>query len=770
MTKKILIITGAGASKSLTTSLTKEEKVDLIGYGGFREMPTGDELIQNISSYQDKSIVWLNAYLCYTFLNKKIDSNLNKGFIQFALFLENTRYEDAKIYKEAGDIFTGMDQSAQYQDFIIKGRLKLKQATKKTAEKIVDFKEAAKVIHCHNMPHELNMSELLNSSKYLQLIIENFDAEITTMMSLHSYADEIFYYLIFYSVASDATIFRQLKPLLDIKYSPLLNFILNNIFQTVKTLTQKVCELYSNGVGQGFNNSRRFKDNTVVANSIYETRLKAFEDIVEKAQEVLNKYNQPSQISNIIEKLRKVLENINKFSAGLSDVIKLTLLVKPTYSIDGGIPDCGQTQSLTEFRGLFGIENIDVSFRKHDVTNLTLEKVVSCYETLLQTLKSLEESVQNNDLKNNFELLSLVIQKLEDNGFKQQRNNNALIISVNLLFDAIARFMHKSIFDPITITEDNTPIKNMKGCYISASVVNHYKPYSIDYFMMNLKSIAPYEFIDSILEEDIRKNIHIYTKYIIADILMGTLKYVYHGRNEDSYLKRLLWRLLEYSHFYGMTLEEFLCDSVKIINFNYELSLILMLLDHLSLKSVNTFLDKKLLYGVYGGLLIENKINTRGHENKTKYMFDQHDIWHALFNINPRDGYPLYQNLQQINERITWIGEDKDNELKLRPDLQQAFIDADEIYFLGFGFDGNNLYNLGIIDKNHKLEENLKTNLANKKILISGGNAKIISTVKNVFGISDQTIINKLFHLKNNEDLNIYISQDYLPNALIYDL
>ncbi len=101
--------------------------------------------------------------------------------------------------------------------------------------------------------------------------------------------------------------------------------------------------------------------------------------------------------------------------------------------------------------------------------------------------------------------------------------------------------------------------------------------------------------------------------------------------------------------------------------------------------------------------------------------------------------------------------------------MQKEIIKADEVYFLGFGFDINNLYQLGVINTQNKLEYNLQNKEKRTKILISGGNARIINLIREIFEINDFCLINDVYNFKN-EIYDIYISPKFLPDALINDL
>ena len=127
--------------------------------------------------------------------------------------------------------------------------------------------------------------------------------------------------------------------------------------------------------------------------------------------------------------------------------------------------------------------------------------------------------------------------------------------------------------------------------------------------------------------------------------------------------------------------------------------------------------------------------------------------------------------MKQISEKIKWIGENKEEANSSREKFQNSFMKANEIYFLGFGFDINNLYNLGLVNKEYRLEPNIFADGQTRTIYVSGGNAKIISLLKNIFSLIEQDVVDNVYHLKNPLlKLNIYVSKKHLPKALETDL
>jgi hypothetical protein len=357
--------------------------------------------------------------------------------------------------------------------------------------------------------------------------------------------------------------------------------------------------------------------------------------------------------------------------------------------------------------------------------------------------------------------------------------------------------------DDINLKQILKVVEDVKGCYFAASLIERYNPESIDYFMMNLESFAHNEFVDlptskteegenslsSKTKEELIEYIHKYTKFMIVDYLVsGKNLEVTKLHKEDNYIKKLQWIILKKAKFYKKDLSEYLKDNVDFINFNYETSLEDSLKELLPKES----LMKEINY-VYG------KIDIKDNKGTPISNISQDGIWGSIFlqsirvnlpnpNIpithpHPPDPYQEINNIfDQCRESIKWIGEVELEEKRKK--YHKLFKDADEIYFLGFGFDINNLYQLGILDENEELEQDLKKDqlTKKKKIFISGGNAKIITLLKEKFDIENEssTILGQSIEGAKSKNIGIYrlqnkkydirVSPQHLPDALSEDL
>ncbi len=373
--------------------------------------------------------------------------------------------------------------------------------------------------------------------------------------------------------------------------------------------------------------------------------------------------------------------------------------------------------------------------------------------------------------------LNTKLSKLNDRIIEKITNNN------QVTHKNIGKIIYKCQNNELTYLK--TSLQHLQHCLISSEIVDLYKPCSIDYFMVNITQIAAFEFDDIKNDKQLiserKEIIHRYVKFIIGDILMSSSEFVHYNLESSNYIKRIVWLLLEKSHFYNTSLQKYLHNNAKIITFNYDNSLQNHIFNIFPPDIAYNFATNNITH-VYGQLFLkdtdDNGIN----------MCTQ--LWSALFcnkdnnyevpvverfeynrMNNPNYGKRKISDLfQQIENSIKWIGEEKLDKLtEERSVMQKQIKDSDEIYFLGFGFDTNNLYQLGIIDKMENLESELKDKKTKTKLLISGGNAKIVNRLKKIFNISEISIIDSVWYLQD-EKWEIQISSKFLPDALMYDL
>lgn len=470
---------------------------------------------------------------------------------------------------------------------------------------------------------------------------------------------------------------------------------------------------------------------------------------------------------------------------GLENLINLA---NEALIIDGGI------QSSFHIDGLFGIRNASEARNYNSLINENVrQNIINFKQNLLQISQNFKSEAQLHwfeEILNCFEKDSL-----NENRPRLINPFDQIVKEAQKIRSQILKEVSPTCGD---LTNQNfiSAIEHLKNLFVTASIVERYQPYSIDYFMMNLRQLAPFEFFDSAgkkLGKKAAKNrgkeIQKYTKLIVAECLGNSAIFAkFEAQWQDNYFRRLRWKILENAFFYYRAtegenaFEKYLKDDVKIITFNYENSLDLIAFESFGLKAVKHFLRKNVSH-VYGSLELKVDLKENGKKtSQNRSNWSQDALLKSLFYYEEKiklfpgffgdeKTYFCENFFGQIDNSIKWIGEEDDQEkiLANRKKYQNQFNEADEIYFLGFGFDSENLYRLGIINKNQQLENSLK--LHGKKILISGASPKIISSVRKIFKTTEQIVDATLTTLsKPDLGFEILLSSKFLPEALSQDL
>ena len=629
MSKNILLITGAGATKSLTASLPKNQKVGLIGGGSFRELPTGAELLQNIIKYQDKSVIFLFSKLIFTFIGINESST---DFFYFTNIFEYVNQQFKQAKELAAKTYYDFSVPDGYDNSIKEHVLKIKKDTKEWAEKQRKLTQSSIITFGND--NEKRFSQLIESSTFIQQLID----ELLDVPSINSFqyffSDKLFIDFIYRTIISNYKIFISIKQLFD--NEALVNLFLKDLYSRFKEAVGIISGLFSYDNINIFDNSRRFNGSSVIGNSIYKARQDAFDKMLEDIQYLLkvDEYSTESFAST----LNDFINQLNEFILKLEQTVLLPPLDKPMFMHKA--IDLGQNSYASEFHGLFGIEIKNESKREHNINSEIIKSVTAFKESLEEILARIKLTPKPEEILIIFnELISLLL----NDGFSLDNHHrgNSIIKQAQMLRDEILSYLYSTIKDiNKTHPELEVQTKHMRQCYVVASVVKHYQPFSIDYFMMNIKQVASYEFSDIV--DDGEKiiarinNFHQYTKLIIADTLMGHVSYAYQARDDNNYLRHMIWKFLETAHFTGKSLEEYILSSVEVINFNYELSFRMMLYDFLPSSVVNKFADKEHgITHVYGNISLED---TSKNPRQTIYMCGEHAIWNSLFKVEVGKG------------------------------------------------------------------------------------------------------------------------------------
>ena len=304
-------------------------------------------------------------------------------------------------------------------------------------------------------------------------------------------------------------------------------------------------------------------------------------------------------------------------------------------------------------------------------------------------------------------------------------------------------------------------IDHLKQIFLSSKIVEHYNPQSIDYFMLALDFFAPYELWDKKGEEYKEMNesaktarkeiIQKHTKFIISNILINaaTANYYQTHPHDKDYINKMIWIINRAAHFYGESPGSFVKERVKIITFNYESMFERQLFNRISVDNSNSLL--KNITAVYGKIFLRD--NSGNHITEAV----EDSLWQSIFlseggdyfirspnGLDWNGKYSTYKDvLRQLSDSMKWIGEcdseEKKQEMEAdRIKMIETFDKATDIYLLGFGFDLNNLYQIGLIDKKSNSQIN---NDRKRKFYVAGGSAKILNTIKTIFGLEEQQVI-----------------------------
>jgi hypothetical protein len=342
-------------------------------------------------------------------------------------------------------------------------------------------------------------------------------------------------------------------------------------------------------------------------------------------------------------------------------------------------------------------------------------------------------------------------------------------------------------------------LDHLKGCFIVANIIEYYKPYSIDYFMMNIEQVAHYEFyltkkennnLEKLNPNDAKerkKYLHRYAKLIIANILFPSSLYAcFEARYHDNYFKKLWWKFLQDALFHykqewnNECFEEYLNENVKIITFNYDNSFENIFWENSEVTDNSKKFIKNNLKHVYGQIFLK-----LGKNDQINLL--ENCLWKGLFSFineevmrlylpkkdSPKEICEVDNIFEELDKNIKWIGQQESQEItEDRKSYTRWLIEANEIYILGFGFDENNLYRIGLINEFGNLEKDIFLD-KEKKIFISGVNAKIINQIRNLlisngFKFNFSNICKNVFEITFDKNV-ITLSENYLPEVLNKD-
>ncbi|MCP3660668.1 MAG: hypothetical protein GY830_10325 [Bacteroidetes bacterium] len=776
--QNILLVLGAGASYSLISEQSRKEQAPRFTIGKFSDTPLGDELVKRIGKYSHKSISWIIAYFLYKLVDtppyfKEINSNnisLNKHFFIFANQIENYVPKNLNFYLKDYSSYSSDDKKQTEKEININY---FYNEFKKYFDSSILTKPCTQKIMIGNGKMfddniEKIIAKIFQNNDFIKTQFKNIEKIFNHLKEdmLYGFSEILFFILLEFLIANNETC----RKFLCNENTNLLDIFFKNIFK----FTKEICDYRSNIASNMHFKSSMIVNNNLTPSSIY----LEFKQIKEDKQ-----YKTIDQIiNNFLEKNDDDNDNIDALIISFINELdqfsnKLKRCSNPNEIDLAAYDYISEKYFICEMLDLIpDKQNRHVKIGEH------------CFKKIEAFKKQLNELLKLSSIE---EKHNKIVKCLEEYGFSLNNNSQILTKISNKILKYINAFMLANYSALTKYTpQDNIILEHLEKIYLSSNIVNFYQPFSIDYFMVNIELFAPYEFYDLHKEEKKtrKQEIYKYTKFIIADILMYAGTYTHFDKDQDNYIKHLIWKINEKAQFLGKTPEEFIKSNLKVITFNYENTFATALYDLLNKDLTDKILEN--IKGVYGNIYLE--VFKNGNKEPNIIMLPENSMWNSLFlskNVNAwlklvdttphGSDFVLCENIfKQIEDRIKWIGEDKnlDEIKKQRESFQEYFKSSTEVYFLGFGFDINNLYRIGVIEKNSTISNNAlsQNNASYRKIFVSGGNPKIITVLKDIFLCEKIEKItskdNNLYILESKTyRQKIYVSYKYLPNALKED-
>lgn len=728
--KKTLVITGAGASYSIKPPINWREKnekdldqsISHFSYGKLDPLPLGDELVAKISDYKTKSICWLISLL----IHEKIFDFEGESWNQFFYDLGNNLEKNFSYFLE---YFCLRNHDSN------KIRSKFKEfVEQKSNQKIYQLFKISKI----NFDEKILDKDLIENFILFE-ILKYFETQLSVLLSVPKILD-----------------------LVIEEFRKIINDILNKV--------NKLLRIHQPGIVTP-NGSINEKE----CSSIFQVKSELWDQLINQIKEDKSVVKSETTDCKIKSGIEKILMHIEKI-----------------LELKGG------AQAHFNINNFFGI---DKCFSKKSWEEIKTPEVLSRINNFKDDLtKNIENNY--NEIKNLHSIADIFNEYLPRNpGPTFFTCFDGILKEVNKIKHQIFKISIK--LESLLTTQNHKnldkSLDHLKGCFIVANIIEYYKPYSIDYFMMNIEQVAHYEFYSTKNENNNleklnpseaskrKKYLHIYAKLIIANILFpSSLYHSFVARYHDNYFKKLWWKFLQDALFHykqkwnNECFEEYLHENVKIITFNYDNSFENIFWENSEITDNSKKFIKNNLKHVYGQIFL--KLGKNDQINLTENC-----LWKGLFSFinegvmrlylpkkdSPKEICEVDNIFEELDENIKWIGQEESPEItKDRESYYRWLIEANEIYILGFGFDENNLYRIGLINEFGNLEKDIFLD-KEKKIFISGVNAKIINQIRNLlissgFKFNFSNICKNVFEITFDKNV-ITLSENYLPEVLNKD-
>ena len=753
----ILVVLGAGASKSMES---KDKSAFTIGVnGGYKTMPLGDQLVQKISEYDKKSLAWLLASTlyqirspkCFDFYRDKKDNLIiskEKDFLAFSRFVEaifpenfsRHGYYSPEEEKKLSAVFNGEFSEL----FDPKSLEKINQPNRMMFMNIS--------FGIDGIGASLGDSEIRSLIKIFQnseFLVKKYQQKFSKFNISFFVKTAFFKLLILLLRKDDKNLVKN-----DFSYESVYNF--------VEVTCRVILEINKTNPSI---RSVRLSGNNLSPHSIYCEYSTAFERNISNLEKIFNESSLTinESLNEVVGAANLLLTDYNSHSQScynnrnkgrlsilnfVEDSVKVRYADSPDELFRIAIDTIfvGQKfSSANQIKDIFGI--------KIEGRSVLSEVPISSH---LQSLISALEEVKNS--KDDATKINQIIIILQERGLLTDKAEDGFFSCIQSFIKVLRKFMF--VQGGLSFPSfDN--IDHLRQIFLSSKIVGHYKPQSIDYFMLNLDYFAPYELWDRKGEEykemdesaktARKKAIQKHTKFIISNILIdaATANYYLTDSCGNDYINKMIWIINRAAHFCDESPSLFLKERVKIITFNYESMFQLQLFNRLSAD------NSKSLWGnatsVYGQICLKD------NKGNSIYTAIEDSLWQSIFLSEGDDyfirtpngldwsgKYSTYKDVfGQLSDSMKWIGECSSTEEEKkreenRSDMIKKFDDATDIYFLGFGFDLNNLCQIGLIDKNSNSQIN---NNHKRKFYVAGGDAKILNTIKTIFEPEEQQVI-----------------------------
>jgi hypothetical protein len=313
--------------------------------------------------------------------------------------------------------------------------------------------------------------------------------------------------------------------------------------------------------------------------------------------------------------------------------------------------------------------------------------------------------------------------------------------------------------------------------YVASYLTSKYLPISIDYFANNLDFYAAREINELIninnlgLEkEKIITMIHKYLKAIICELLFERQKNTINialNNTEHNYIRQIIWSLSLEANRYNQDVKQYIENNLDVITFNYDntTDILLQKYQELAINPISggdlkdVALDPKKINILH----VYSHLSCSGDDT---YDSKEFNIARAFLEEKP-DNFKAM--LDHANRYIFWIRNQKEMDGKQESknntkSLSQKLInEAQNIYFLGFGFDENNLINIGFESTAFFNEGNNNGSLPKKRVFVSKTTGKINEILMKIINGCSTKSDNKLNSRMG--DANVFVSDRYNNNS-----